>query len=80
LTIALVSTASGGSFWSGWWKATMHGEFHPGPLWFLESLLLKNNRLTNLFGLHHDFITNTYVALRSKSSMMLHPDTRGQEI
>lgn len=40
LTIALVSTVSGGSFFSGWWKATMHGEFHPGPLWFVESLLL----------------------------------------
>ena len=40
MTTALVSTESGSSFWSGWWKATMHGEFGPGPLWFVESLLL----------------------------------------
>lgn len=39
-TVALSRIGEGVSFWRGWLEAIQTGEFGPGPLWFIEALLL----------------------------------------
>ena len=39
-TVALARMADGHAFWPGWWAMTRQGEFRPGPLWFVEALLI----------------------------------------
>lgn len=39
-TVALAAKSVNEPIWAAWWSATLRYEFTPGPLWFLETLLI----------------------------------------